>query len=60
MAAGIELYRLREAQGYILMLTVFCLLLYGKFPHELGVPQWAILLSLGVTSTLALLLIASS
>ena len=30
------------------MLTIFCLIVFGKWPHELGLPIWSVALSLGL------------
>jgi len=30
------------------MLTMFCLLVYGVFPSQMGIPLWALFLSLSV------------
>jgi hypothetical protein len=30
------------------MLTIFCLLVYGMWPNQLGIPVWALFISIGV------------
>lgn len=30
------------------MITFFCLVVYGAWPHQVGIPWWAVLLSLGL------------
>jgi len=34
------------------MLTVFCLLVYGMWPNQLGIPIWALFVSIAVDLTI--------
>jgi len=34
------------------MLTMFCLLFYGMFPSQMGIPIWALFLSLAIDTIL--------
>jgi len=36
----------------LIMITLFCLVVYGLFPSQLGIPVWALFLSLGVDLSL--------